>query len=157
MAGADVIKLIDDALYATDPILWRGHMKTKIRGIVEAVRQPQNGTSSFLYYCEGDITGIIEDLIEIGVDMIGPVSPKTTPLTGAAQEYQEEIGFWGGIESDLLTGKGSAATIEARVKFLAQMAKNGASIVVAPDRLLGCDISWERVRTLARVVQSMSL
>jgi hypothetical protein len=157
IAGTDVIRLIDHTHIATDAQAWRAHARGVVGVMVDGIRNSQHQSTVVLYYCEGNMSGIIEDLVDLGVDIVGPVSERMTPIEALSNRYLANIGFWGGIEGDLLTGRLHSSQIDRRLKNLAGLARDGASIVVAPDKLLDASISWENVRHLTRLVQSARL
>mgnify|MGYP001570569252 CR=1 FL=1 len=82
--GVDVIGLGDDVgtqrgmMMSVD--FWRQHLKPRLKKVIDAIRAHQSRDLYIRYHSDGDIRAIIDDLIEIGVDLLNPVQPECMPV-----------------------------------------------------------------------------
>ena len=71
----------------------------------------------FFHTC-GSVAAIIEDLIEMGVDILNPVQVSAAGMDPATlkQRYAGRIAFWGGIDTQHVLPHGTVAEGEAAVE-----------------------------------------
>jgi uroporphyrinogen decarboxylase len=97
------------------PDMWRKFFKPCIRKLIEQAKK--NGCVTAIHSC-GDISQIIRDLIEIGVEAINPIQVNADHMdpVGLAQEFKDDCVFFGGIDENelLLHGETSAVRQETR-------------------------------------------
>ena len=72
----------------------------------------------FMHSC-GNVTDIIPDLIEIGLDVLNPIQPGATDHEHIAREFGGKITFFGGIDVQGLPKK-STAEIEEEIDRLVE-------------------------------------
>jgi len=70
-----------------------------------------------IYHSEGDITTVIDDIIEAGADGINPLEPDILDIRDLRIRYPDLI-FWGGIDNNQLLCSGSIEEVEQAVKNL---------------------------------------
>ena len=86
-AGADLIRFGDDVgtqrgMMMSVPF-WRKHFKPRLQTIVQAAKAVPN-PPYVQYHSDGNITDIVDDLIEIGIDILNPVQPECMPIDEVA-------------------------------------------------------------------------
>ena len=52
----------------------------RLKKVIDAIRAHQNRDLYIRYHSDGDIRAIIDDIIEIGVDLLNPVQPECMPV-----------------------------------------------------------------------------
>ena len=57
----------------------------------------RNAGLPVIHHSCGNITPIIEDLIEIGVNVLNPVQPNVMDIQELADQYGKRLTFFGGI------------------------------------------------------------
>ena len=90
--------------------------------------------AKLLFHCCGSVAGIIEDLIETGVDALNPVQVSTAGMNPKAlkEKYQGRMAFWGGIDSQQVLPMGSVKDVKSAVeKTIEQMGEGGGYILSA--------------------------
>jgi len=77
-AGVDIISVGGDIAMHTrlfmDPELWRKHFKWRDAALIEEARK--YGVQHFFFHTDGNLMEVMEDLIEIGFDIIDPIQPE---------------------------------------------------------------------------------
>ncbi len=78
------------------PQVWRDVFKKQYRRIYAAAREA--GLVVMIHSC-GNITEILPDLIEIGVEVVHPLQPEAMDVEFCRREYGRDLTFWGGLGS----------------------------------------------------------
>jgi uroporphyrinogen decarboxylase len=132
----DLVTLWDDyGVQSTSliaPKLWRRLIKPRLAQLVAMIRSK---TSAYIgiHSC-GSIVSILDDLAEIGIQVINPVqvSAKNMGLLELKKRYGSQLSFWGGIDSQFLLPNGSPIDVSNAVnEALDIMAPGGGYILAA--------------------------
>lgn len=86
------------------PTMWRRIFKPRYRKIYAAARDA--GLVVMIHSC-GNITEILPDLIEIGVEVVHPLQPETMDVEFCCREYGRDLTFWGGLGSQSTIARGT--------------------------------------------------
>lgn len=160
-AGVDVIRLGDDVgtqrgmMMATD--FWREHLKPRLQKVIQTIRAHQRGPTMIFYHSDGDIRPIIGDLADIGVNILNPVQPECMPVDEILPAYQDRLAFWGMVGTQTTMPFGSEQDVKSVVEQLANHARRGVRIVVAPTHVLEPDVPWQNLRALFEAVDDTDL
>ena len=155
-AGVDIICLDDDVGEPTrmmiSPHLWRQFLKGPLSRIINTARSV-NPAVRILYHSDGYIEPIIQDLIEIGVNVINPVQPDVMDPAALKRKYGTKLAFWGtvGTASDWMYGSPSA--IESEVKERIETVGKGGGLVIGPAYDLEPEVKWENVLAFVKAVR----
>lgn len=116
---ADALFVSDDmgaqASLMFSPQAFREFFKPMYRQIVEECHK--NGMHFWLHSC-GNITAILDDLIEIGVDVLHPIQKFAMEQAAIAKEYKGKICFWLGMDMQHMLPEGTAEEIRGETKAL---------------------------------------
>lgn len=102
LAGSEIdgIRFGDDLGFQDrlmiQPHVWRRLYKKYYARIYAAAREA--GLIVMIHSC-GNITDILPDLIEIGVQVVHPLQPESMDVEFCRQEYGRDLTFWGGLGS----------------------------------------------------------
>ena len=80
------------------PASWRTFVRPRLARICDAVHR--HGSVMMLHSC-GNVTEIIPDLIEIGLDILHPMQPEAMDVFALKREFGRDITFCGGISTQL--------------------------------------------------------
>lgn len=117
-AGVDVLITGDDVanqnsmMFQVD--LWRDVMKSRW-GKVYAAAKEINPDIKIWYHSDGNIEAIIDDLIEIGVDILNPVQPECLDPIALRKRYGKNLAFDGCMGTQSTFPFGTAAEVRAKV------------------------------------------
>jgi len=95
------------------PELWRQLLKEGYRQIYGTARDV--GLVVMIHSC-GNITDLIPDLIEIGVEVVHPLQPEAMEVAYCQREFGKDLTFWGGLGSQSTLPHGSPAEVRAEVR-----------------------------------------
>jgi uroporphyrinogen decarboxylase len=108
----DIVTYTDDFGLQEGPMIsaamFRKHFKPWYREIVTSIKKTNPGVKVFFHTC-GSSRFILEDLIEIGVDIVNPVqfSARDMDRKALKRDFGTSLTFWGGgidSQSDLPRG-----------------------------------------------------
>ena len=111
--------------------MWCKHIKPRYREEIEDVKRKYNHIKWFHHSC-GSIYPIIEDLIDIGVDILNPIQPKAKDMEPERlkNDFGNKITFHGGIDvQELLPFKTQEEVEKEVIKRLDILSKNGGYII----------------------------
>ena len=97
--NADAVYFSDDwgsqRSLLMNPDDWRIFYKPAYEKLFRKVRD--NGMKVFMHLC-GNVTEIIPDLIEIGLDVLNPVQPQAMDIKELSDRFSGKLCFYGGID-----------------------------------------------------------
>jgi uroporphyrinogen decarboxylase len=94
-------------------------------------------------HCCGDVSPIIEDLIEIGVDLYNPLQPEPQDIYAMKREYGRYITFDGGIGTQVLLPHGSPESIRAEIRRLKRELGRNGGFILSPTKPILPDVPTE--------------
>lgn len=155
-AGVDIVWLGDDVGTQRGMMMsvefWRAHLKPRLRRVTDIARNVDRRVW-IAYHSDGDVRPIIEDLIEIGIDILNPVQPECMPVRETIKRYQDRLAFWGMVGTQTTMPFGTPSDVGAAVEELRGLARGGARIIVSPTHAIEPDVPWENLNTLLREVK----
>ncbi len=139
-AGLKMIEMGCDMLLAGDdvgtqdrmlisPSLWREFVKPRYGALFQEYKNANPDIKIATHIC-GYIEPIIDDLIEVGVDVLNPVQPLAMDPAHLKRRYGNSISFWGGVDDQKVLPSGSPQDVEEEVRLrLKQLAPEGGYIL----------------------------
>jgi len=87
-----------------NPNDWRKYYKPSYMKMFDRIRS--KGTHVWMHLC-GNITAILPDLIDIGLNVLNPVQPQAMDVSCLAKEFGGHVCFYGGVDvqGTLIYGK----------------------------------------------------
>lgn len=138
-AGADGVWAGDDlgtqrSLFMS-PNTFRSLYKPYYSKLAESLHD--NGLDFWLHTC-GNVTEIMEDLIEVGVDAVHPIQAGTMDDVHIAREYGSRIAFWIGMDVQQLIPFGTPEQVREGCRHRMQTfyRSDGGLILAAGNAIL---------------------
>lgn len=103
----------------------------------------------FFHTC-GSVADIIEDLIEIGVDVLHPVQVSAAGMEPKTLKklYGDRLSFWGAVDTQHILPHGSVAEVKEEVeKCIEELSRNGGYILGAVHNIQP-DVPLENIRAM---------
>jgi uroporphyrinogen decarboxylase len=109
----------------------------------------------FFHTC-GSVADIIEDLIEIGVEILNPVQVSARGMDPKvlSAKYGRRLAFWGAIDTQRVLPRGSPEDVRAEVESRIEELGAGGGYVLGAVHNIQPDVSVEN--TLAMVEHARS-
>jgi uroporphyrinogen decarboxylase len=151
--GIDVIIYGDDVgaehSMIMSPELWREWLKPRLKKSIESAKSV-NPDVLVYYHSDGYILPIIDDLIEIGVDILNPIQPECMDPVEIKEKFGSRVSFWGTIGTQTTMPFGTPEDVRAAVKEMAEKVGKGGGLVLAPTHLLEPEVPIENIDEFVR-------
>jgi uroporphyrinogen decarboxylase len=160
-SGVDVIGLGDDVGMQTGMLLsvdmWRRHLKPRLAKVIAAIRAASGDRKVWVHYhSDGNILPIIDELIEVGVDILNPVQPECMDVAALARRYAKTLAFSGMVGTQTTMPYGTPDDVRRRVREIAALHRDhGARVMVAPTHVLEPDVPFANIRALVEEAKSI--
>ncbi len=147
-AGADIIITGDDVAGQQGLLLrratWRAFLKPHLAATVEAVRQA-NPSAHVFYHSDGNVTPLIPDLIEIGIDILNPIQPECMDPPSVKRAFGDRLAFWGSVSVQRTMPFGTPDEVRAEVRSRIRDMGAGGGFILSPAHVLGPEVPWENI------------
>jgi uroporphyrinogen decarboxylase len=129
------------------PAMFRKFIKPCLARLVKTVKE-HNPDMKIMLHSDGAITKLIQDIIDLGVDVIHPLEPlPATDLMAVKKQFGKQVTFLGGIDiSHAMPGSHEDVITEVKQR-ITQLA-SGGGYILAPSNHLQADVPAENVVTL---------
>lgn len=118
---------------------WREFLQPAYRSLKEIAEE--RGAYVFFHSC-GAVRRLIPDMIETGVDVLGPLQVKAAGMdpAGLKRDYGDRICFSGGVDEQELLPKGTPAEVKLQVHRLMDTMAPGGGFFIGPTHNFQDDI-----------------
>ncbi len=150
----DAVFLSDD--YGTqsgliiDPQHWRRLIKPRLEEIYEAAKRRN---LLVMHHSCGDVSKIVPDFIEIGLDILHPIQPETMDIFALKREFGADLTFCGGIGTQYLLPWGTAMEIRQTVRATLDFMSRGGGYILEPGITLQDDVPVENMVALIEMAR----
>ena len=153
-AGADAIRLGDDIgmqhSMLMSPDYWREHFKPGLAQIVRSAKSA--GDVQIIYHTDGYVIPVIDDLIEVGIDILNPIQSECMNVKEVLTSYKDRLAFWGMIGTQTTLPFGKPEDVRKAVEEIYALAKEGARCVIAPTHVVEPEVPLENLLALMDAV-----
>jgi uroporphyrinogen decarboxylase len=140
--GIDVFSIGGDiAMQQTlimHPDVWREHFKTCDAALIEEGRRL--GVEHFYFHSDGNIMPVLDDLVEIGFDILDPVQPECLDPVQIKRRYGDRITLHGTISAQQTLPFGTPADVQAEVETRGKTLGHNGGLVIAPNNAVQPDV-----------------
>ena len=153
--GVDMIWTGDDVgaqnRMLVSPDTWRRFLKPRL-AIFFSTLKDINPDLVIAYHSDGVIYPIIPDLVEIGLDVLNPIQPRSMDPEKLKREYGDKLCFWGSIDEQHTLPFATPAEVKNEViARLKTLGKEGG-LIVGPTHHVQLDTPlknfWAMVNTV---------
>ena len=146
--GVDMLWLGDDVGMQhgmmMSPDMWRKFLKPRMRKLIAAFKAKKPDILVAYHSC-GYIMPIIEDLIEIGLDVLNPIQPLAMDPVAVKEAFGDRLSFWGGIDIQETLPNGTVQQIRDEVALRRRTIGDGGGYLMAPAHNVQADTSLENI------------
>lgn len=157
---AQVVTITDDQgtqnSLMMSPAMFQEFIKPRLKSLIDTIKA--NADVKVLMHCDGAILRIVEDLIEIGVDILNPIQTVVDGFedTFALKEkFGEHVCFHGGIDVQQVLPNASPEEIHQEVKNRLYDLGRGGGYIIAPCHNINVDIPVENTLAMFDAAQEL--
>jgi uroporphyrinogen decarboxylase len=155
-AGVDILSLGDDIgtqnTIMMDVRLWEIWLKPRLAKVIEAARQVNPEILIFYHSC-GHVTPFIDQLIEVGVDILNPIQPECMSFDEVHDKYGNRLSFWGTLGTQELLPFGTKEQVfETTLSRLQKCGEKGG-LVIGPTHMVEPEVPWENLTAIMDAVE----
>lgn len=134
------------------PELWRDWISPFQRDLIEPFKRMGLKTR---YHTDGSVVPIIEDLIEMGLDLLDPIQPDTPGMDpeNLIRLFKGRISFYGGMDTQKLLPFGTPDEVEREVLKRIHILGSDGGYIVAASNSVQPDVPIENVLALYRTAR----
>ena len=152
----DIVYVADDLGAQNGPLfspdVYRKILKPRQRKLFEAIKR-KSGTK-ILYHSCGAVVAFVDDLAEIGVDILNPVQTSAAgmdPKTLKAR-FGDKVCFWGGIDTQQVLPFGKPEEVREEVRKRIEDFASGGGYVVAAIHNIRPEVPPENIVAMIEAV-----
>lgn len=156
-AGKKLAKLGVDLMWTGDdmggqkemvisPGMWRKYFKTRMAKLYVELKSI-NPDLKIAYHSDGYVYPIIDDLVEIGLDILNPIQPKSMDPYFLKKRYGKQLSLWGTIDIQETLPFGTTKDVENEVKERIKNLAPGGGFIISPTHHVQIDTPVENFLT----------
>lgn len=134
-SGVDIVYTGDDLGgqrgMLISPELFRKLIKPKYAHLWGELKSINHNVKIAHHSC-GNITQIVPDYIEIGLDILNPIQPKVLDYVDLKRKYGRNLSFWGGMDIQETLPFGKKEDIFREVKDKIVSLGHGGGFIISP-------------------------
>ena len=146
--GVDCVWLADDLGTETSmlmsPKTFREVVKPKLAYIIGELKKYNHNIKIAFHTC-GHVIPVLDDLIEIGIDILNPVQPEAMDIKYIKKRYSKKLTLWGTIGVQSVFPNGTVKDVEQAVKNAIKTCAPGGGLIIAPSQWLQVDTPIENI------------
>jgi uroporphyrinogen decarboxylase len=147
--GADLIVLGDDYAHKTGTIMSPAHFREFILpGLSEVVENIKSCGAYCVKHTDGNIWAILDDIVNTGIDGIGPLEPEAGMDLGEVKKaVRGRVCVVGNVDVDLLC-RGSAEQVRQNTRALIRSVSPGGGHILSSGNSITSAVQPENFRTM---------
>ena len=154
--GADMIWCGDDVGMQTGMMIsvamWQEFFKQRYARMFETWKK-LNPKIKIAYHSDGDCEPILNDMIDIGLDVINPIQPSCMNPEKIKRLYGKKLSLFGGVDIQYTMPFGTVDELEQEVKSLCEVCGKDGGYIISPSHYLQSDTGVEKVLKYYEFVQ----
>ncbi len=159
--GIDIMQLGDDIGMQTGMIIplfiWRKYFKERMKILIDEIKKHSRNEVYIFYHSDGNIEPIINELIEIGVQILNPIQPECMDPAKIKEKYGDKIILHGTISIQKTLPFGKIKDVKEEViKRIKECGYNGG-LVLAPSHSPQPEVPIENLVAMYKEAQKIKL
>jgi uroporphyrinogen decarboxylase len=156
--NVDIIKIGDD-LGTQESLLMSPDMYRRILKPIHAdyIRFIRERTSAKVFFhTDGDVFPLIDDLVEIGVDILNPIQTtagKMSDLEQLKTRWGDRLTFCGGVDTHRILPTGTPDEVRAEVRRVIEILGPGGGYMVSSVHTVMDDVPAENILAMVDAVE----
>jgi uroporphyrinogen decarboxylase len=133
--------------------MYRGMIKPKQKKLMAHIKDKTE--AKIFYHSDGAISTLINDLMEIGVDILNPIEPAVKGMDPSIlkKSFGEKLSFHGGISQQQVLSKGTPDQVREEVKQRIRELGRGGGYILAAAQTIVPEIPAENIIEMFRAAR----
>ncbi len=146
--GADMVWFGDDIsdqrgmMISVD--MWRTYLKPRLATLF-AEPKKVNPNIKVAYHCCGNCEAILDDMVEIGLDVLNPLQPTAIDPFVVKKRFGKRLTLFGGLSVQHTMPHGTPDEVRAAVRKLKNECGEGGGYILAPAHHIQADTPIENI------------
>ena len=119
--------------------MWRRWLRPRLTQVIAAARSVRRDIL-VLYHSDGNLSAIIPELVEIGVDILNPIQPECMDPAALKSQYGGRLSFWGTIGTQTTMPFGTPQQVKEEVRCRIETVGQGGGLLLGPTHTLQPDV-----------------
>ena len=154
-AGVDMIQLIGDLgmqnALIMSPAVWREFDKWRLEKLISELKG-MNPDLKLYMHTDGDVREIIEDLIEVGIDVLNPIQPECMDPVQIKRQYGHRLTLHGAVSLQRTLPFGAPEEVKEEVRYLIENCNVNGGFVLGPSNVMFKEIPPENIAAMYAAV-----
>ncbi len=146
--GVDMLWTGDDVAMQTGMMislsLWREYLKPRYAKLYREFKK-LNPTIKIAYHSCGNCEAILDEMYEIGLDIINPIQAAAMNPGYIKKRYGKKLALWGTLDEQRVLPFGTSDEVKAEVERLIKNCARGGGFILAPVHNIQADTSIENI------------
>jgi len=147
-AGVDILAIGDDIGMQRAPLMglamYREWLKPRLARVITAAREIRPDVLIQYHSC-GYAEPFIEDLIEIGVDILNPVQPESMSFADIHTKYGDRLSFNGTLGTQSTMPFGTPEDVRRTVRKNLDIVGEKGGLLICPTHVVEPEVPWENI------------
>jgi uroporphyrinogen decarboxylase len=144
----------DDIAYTSGPMISPGMLRKiffpwlkKTAEVVHAYGRP------LIYHTDGDLTKVLPDIVEAGVDVFHPVEPKCMDIVAIKHAYGDRLALIGNVDLGYTLTMGTPDEVREEVKYLIKNVAPGGGYLIGSANSITNYVPMKNYQALLEAVR----
>lgn len=153
----DIVKIGDDLgmqdRLIISPAMYRQHIKPFHAELIASIKSKTR--AKVLFHSDGDIFNVLDDLIEIGVDILNPIQTSAGRIANLLElksRYGGKLCFCGGIDTQQILPYGTTDDVIQEVRRVIQYLAPGGGYLLAAVHTITDEVPAENILAMIEAV-----
>jgi len=153
----DVFQLADDLAMQNaslmSPQMYKEMIKPYLTELIDHVKQ-LTGAKIYYHSC-GSVVGLLDDLVDAGVEILNPVQVTATGMESdqLKKRFGDRLSFWGAIDTFKVLPSGTPADVEKEVRTRINDLSVNGGYVMGPVHNIQSDVPAENIIAMYEAAQ----
>ncbi len=154
--GVDMIWTGDDIggqhAMIFSPQCWRKFLKPRLAEFI-ATLKTQNPEIKIAYHSDGCFYPVVSELIDIGVDILNPVQPRSMDPALLKRQYGKNLCFWGSVDEQHTLPFGTPEAVRDEVLSRLRTLGDNGGLILGPTHHVQLDTPLENFRAMVDTIR----
>jgi uroporphyrinogen-III decarboxylase len=138
------------------PDMWRQTLKPRLAALIRTLKE-MNPDVKVAYHSCGNISRVVADLVEIGVDVLNPIQPACLNTEHLKEAYGDVLCFWGSIDEQHTLPFGTPEDVRREVHDRIRVLGRRGGLILGPTHHVQLDTPMENFQAMVDAITSPSM